>query len=497
LLATKPVFSRLSAIGKLYDPLTRDEQSELITLMQKTDKFADLPDWAKTHLITTQILYEEEKAELANNKFTKHQSGEHDQATHGRKGGLGVPDYVDIEGKRYSKEAVAEFTKRQVAYETALDTKFDEILVERYGKPWSELDSYQQDEARSRTRYDEKGFIVRNPDGSEKRFPNVRDEANSDPKVAELDKAVQDHYLMKDAMGQKAWNEDGTLGPKTIGEKQIRGEDPREFATRMIRNQDESYRETDDSDYSKATNVLKRDSNGNFIRGENGRTESEAVLVSKQNAERINNEEWQAFGEAAYPEVIVSNKSLRSILASGEFKTYTEVDRPVRAGANDAEYKNARAAYESVAFGYNNDVDTANRPVSGLLTAFDPHQDLLKGYGNTQVVLKNSVLSRTTVTYDDSLNGFYQPKTVGAFLSKAPQYNNKSVASDVTVNGKGYYTNRSRGVYNTPEIQIHGGVKTSDIARVIFRDTVPAALSTKLDGLGIPYEVKTIEDAQE
>jgi hypothetical protein len=262
----------------------------------------------------------------------------------------------------------------------------------------------------------------------------------------------------------------------------------------MLRNQEPSYREIDKSDYSKGTNVLKRDANGDYIRDANGRVETESVVISKEGAAKIQAEEWQAFGEAAYPEVIVSNKALRSILASGELKTYTEADRPVRAGANDAQYKNARSAYESVAFGYDNTIDTANRPVSGLLTAFDPHQDILKAYGGTQVILKPSVLPRTTVTYDDSLNGFYQPKTVASFLSQAPQYNNKTVGSDVEANGKGYYTNRNRGVWNTPEIQVHGGVTTNDISKVIFQDTVPAALSTKLDSLGIPYEVKTIAD---
>jgi hypothetical protein len=431
------------------------------------------------------------------NKLLKHRQGQHDQSTHGGKSGFNVPSYVDIEGKRYSDDAVNEFRKRLVAYEEAHLDKVDEICVERFGKPWSELNYSQQEEARATRRYDESGNYVRNPDGSIKEFLNVGQEASQDPKVAELQNAVNDHYLMKDAMGQLAWNADGTLGPATIGEQIGRyGESYDKFTTRMLRTQGGLG---DTSDYSKPTNVLRRDEKGNYLRDEdNGRVVSESVLVSREVAERIHAEEWQAFGEAAYPEVIVSNKALRSILASGEFKSYTEADRPARAGGTDEGYKNSRSVYESVAFGYDNTVETANRPVSGLLTATDPHQDILQAYGNTQVILKPSVLARSTVTLDDSLNGFHQPKTVASFLATPSKpYTNKTVASDVQVNGKGYYTNRSRGVYNNPEIQIHGGVRVSDIATVVFRDTVPTAIATKLDTLGIPYEVRKIGDVQE
>ena len=429
---------------------------------------------------------------------TKHRSGEHDQSTHGRKGGLGVPDYVDIEGKRYSAEAVSEFVSRKRAYETGLSTKIDsisnDIAIQRYGKPYDQLNESEERDVNSHRFVDGK-WTDQATSGSADWYdkPDIRTMAKADNEVLSLKKEVEEHYLMKDAMAQKAWNEDGTLGPKTIGEISHRGETAPDFVSRYIENQDRVTYDDDSTDYTKATSVARRDANGEYIRDANGRQTYETVLVSKKEAEQIHAEEWKAFGDAAYPEVIVSNKGLRSILADGEFKTYTEVDRPARAGANDAEYKNARAAYESVAFGYDNDVDTENRPVSGLLTAFDPHGDLLKGYGNTQVILKPSVLARSTVTRDDSLNGFYRPQTVASFLSK-PSYGfqNKPVASDVRVNGRGYYTDRKRGIYNTPEIQIHGKVRTSDIARVIFRDTVPAALSTKLDGLGIPYEVRTI-----
>lgn len=436
------------------------------------------------------------------NKLRKHRAGQHDQSTHGGKSGFNVPEYVDIEGKRFNQASATEFTKRLVAYEQGLLDKINavsnDVAMERFGKPYSEL-TPDEESAVNRSRLKDGKWTDRAETRTED-SPTIRDVAKNDPEIIALKESFEDHFLMKDAMNQLAWNEDGTLGPNTIGEVAGRhGESHADFTIRMLRHSDSEFAQIDNADYSKRTNVLRRDEKGNFLRDEdNGRVVSESVLVSREVAERIHAEEWKAFGEAAYPEVIVSNKALRSILASGEFKTYTQADRPARAGGNDAEYKNARSIYESVAFGYDNTIDTANRPVSGMLTAFDPHQDLLTAYGNTQVILKPSVLPRTTVTYGDSLNGFYKPETVTSFLSKPRNgYQNKTIASDVEVNGKGYYTNRNRGIYNTPEIQIHGGVSVSDIASVVFRDTVPAALSTKLDGLGIPYEVKTIKDAQE
>ena len=439
-------------------------------------------------------------------RLRKHQEGKHDQSTHGRKGGFNVPNYVDIEGKRFSKEAIAEFVSRKSAFDEAAETKFQEIKNEAsmaiYGKPLSELSEFDARRLGNENAFKkvdgkwvERKWAETDADWDSKKGKTARQLTNEDPEVKPLKEKLDDHYLIKDAMNQPAWNPDGTLGPDTIGDRARMGESHNEFVGRMLQINRSGY-DTDDSDYSKPTNVIKRDANGNVIRNANGYAESEATLVSREAAEKIHAEEWKAFGDAAYPEVIVSNKGLRSILANGEFKTYTQVDRPARAGANDAEYKNARAAYESVAFGYDNAEDTTNRPVSGLLTAFDPHQDILKGYGGTQVILKPSVLARSTVTPDDSLNSSFSPQTVPAFLAKPSKpYSNKTVASDVQVNGKGYYTNRNRGIYNTPEIQIHGGVRVSDIASVVFRDTVPAQLATKLDGLGIPYEVKTIEDA--
>lgn len=131
-----------------------------------------------------------------------------------------------------------------------------------------------------------------------------------------------------------------------------------------------------------------------------------------------------------------------------------------------------------------------------MLTAFTPHSDLLKAYGGTQVVLKPSILERTTVTPNDSLNSFAMPKSAADFLKSPPTtQNSKIIGADIQVNGLGASTNRRRSIYNTPEIQIHGRVTTKDIAKVVFQEKVPEALATKLNSLDIPFEViETVED---
>lgn len=430
-------------------------------------------------------------------RLVKHLKGEHDQSSHGGNRSAGVPASVDLEGKRFTNESANDFRSKLTAYEEGLKTEIDkiseDIARDRFGKPYAELtDLEQQAVSGSRLR---DGEWVSTGGSDFYDLQNIRDAAKSTKTVQDLRAEAENHYLVKDALGQLAWNEDGTLGPKTIKEAyEAGGRLAFDNLADQLRHSNSGFRDTDASNYNKATSTIRRDANGVVLRDDQNRAIFEPILVSQAAAEKLHAEEWKAFGEAAYPEVIVSNKALRSILASGEFKTYTEADRPARAGANDANYKNIRSAYENIAFGYDNTTDVKNRPVSGLLTAFDPHQDLLKAYGNTQVVLKKSVLDRSTVTPDDSLNGFFMPQSVQRFLEKPQAYHNQGAAAEVLANGKGYYTNRLRSNWNVPEIQIHGGVKIDDIDKVIFRDTAPAALATKLDSLSIPYEVKTIGD---
>jgi hypothetical protein len=427
--------------------------------------------------------------------------GEHDQSKHGRNKAAGVAANVDVEGKRFTVDAAGELRDRFLAHDEAAEAKYQEIVNEIaqdiYGKPLSELDDTEsQSLSRGNVEvYQQIDGKWQERDATDRNWrdkgQSIKDIIAADPKVAGLKEGLDNHFLLKDAMGQLAWNEDGTLGPKTIGEMAGRfGESPADFVTRHVRLSSLGYETGPDPDYRTPATVYKRDAEGNAMIGTNGQAMRESVLLSKAVAERIHAEDWKLFAEAAYPQVIVSNKALRSILASEEFKSYTEVSRPARAGASDFEYKNARASYESVAFGYDNTTSTEKRPISGMLTAFTPHTDLLKAYGGTQVILKPSVLERTTVTPADSLNSFAMPKSAADFLkAPPPSQNSKTIAADIQVNGVGASTNRRRSIYNTPEIQVHGRVKTADIAKVVFQERVPEALATKLNSMKIPFEI--------
>lgn len=501
MLVNNPVLSRLAAIGRLYDPLTAAEEGELVLLMSITEEFNNLPDWAQNHFDITNERYELDRLSCANASIVKHLMGEHDQSKHGRNKAAGVAANVDVEGRRFSVDAATELKDRFLEHDEAFEARYqevkNEIAQDIYGKPLSELDEYESGRL-SRSNVE----VFRQIDGKwqerdwkdnnwREKGLSAMDITAADSKVAELKENLNSHFLLKDSMGQLAWNEDGTLGPKTIGEMAGRfGETPQDFVTRMVRLSSIPTDAGAKPDYRTSATVPKRDAEGKIMLGTNGQSMRESVLISKEVAEKLHAEDWQLFADAAYPEVIVSNKALRSILASGEFKSYSEVNRPARAGASDFEYKNARASYESVAFGYDNTTSTANRPISGMLTAFTPHSDLLKAYGGTQVVLKPSVLERTTVTPDDSLNSFAMPKSAADFLKSPPStQNSKIIGAEIQVNGAGASTNRRRSIYNTPEIQVHGKVTTADIAKVVFQEKVPQALATKLNSMNIPFEI--------
>jgi len=49
LLINDPEISQLAAVGKFYDPLTPARYGQLIILLERTEKFTDLPKWARDH----------------------------------------------------------------------------------------------------------------------------------------------------------------------------------------------------------------------------------------------------------------------------------------------------------------------------------------------------------------------------------------------------------------------------------------------------------------
>lgn len=103
-------------------------------------------------------------------------------------------------------------------------------------------------------------------------------------------------------------------------------------------------------------------------------------------------------------------------------------------------------------------------------------------YGNAQVILKDEVRDRTTITANDSLFIFDSKSAVGTPLNNP----GPEGLDDRILHNQGGY---NQGEYI--EAQIFGGVTVNDIASVRFdrwtADNTPG-LTTRLDELGIPYE---------
>ena len=194
---------------------------------------------------------------------------------------------------------------------------------------------------------------------------------------------------------------------------------------------------------------------------------------------------------------------LAQVLNDGRYKTQFETRRS--GGLNDPQ---ARSSEEAERFGYPPHMKPEFRPVYGMVELGGvqaPSERNNLQYGSAVVVLKSETRERTTFTVGDSLslvrpsapvmNPRAQPAVVG--IDKG------SIRSEV------YAWENPSKLYL--EAQIHGGVRTSDIASVIFqvdaeivgtgtRDegriigrTKPPSRSvlTALDKAGIAYQIIT------
>lgn len=194
--------------------------------------------------------------------------------------------------------------------------------------------------------------------------------------------------------------------------------------------------------------------------------------------------------------------ALQAILAGGRFKTQHEgVKRAPglgvpgglanrRLGEEIQGVPAGTPATEKPVYGYVavNGVEPAlspGRKIPGIAQR-EGQEDVLSSYGQVQVVLKPEVRARTTATVGDSLDmvGFLRPSPV----------------DNPTADSLGYYSvddlrepGWTRRAY--VEAQIHGGVATSDIERVVFAADPSPALAARLDEQGIPWQVLRSGDA--
>jgi hypothetical protein len=190
--------------------------------------------------------------------------------------------------------------------------------------------------------------------------------------------------------------------------------------------------------------------------------------------------------------VFMPEESVADLLDSGTYLTVFNQD----ASLKGEDYLDHRTIYEKVAFGYDSDFDPNSRPVSGavLLDGIKAGNDgyLTNQYGQVQLVLKDGVKDRTTYTIGDSLDNFAKPTQLGGKFPRA--VSNVNVASSAyryanNNDGQNMFDTKAWHSRNYLEAQVHGGVKLSDISKVILHYPEGYFDTGRLTELGIPFEV--------
>lgn len=195
--------------------------------------------------------------------------------------------------------------------------------------------------------------------------------------------------------------------------------------------------------------------------------------------------------------IVTPEKNLLDILNSGEIQNGYVSGRSERdyagmmGNANDTRMKT-----ENEAFGLTMKSPLAERPVYGFVDQRGL-QDDPRIYGNAKIVLNPDVKERSTVTIGDSLDNAtsdYTAKfadTTAPLLASNPNPNDifyptrlDSIPELLNGDEPPFSSNMKLGYL---EAQIHGGLQTSDIARVDFYTQPSALLEAALIAKNIPY----------
>ena len=229
----------------------------------------------------------------------------------------------------------------------------------------------------------------------------------------------------------------------------------------------------------------------------NSRYNEEAGLTADQIEAEVTGD-LQKFVDENPVAVQIPFSRLDSVLDNGVQSMY---ETGTRGGKRGEFYQEVRSDAEAAFYGYNSeDTPAEQRPVYGFvkrpddLSSDGPRTrtfDAVGTYGNTTVILKDSVRDNTTVTVDDSLEMYYSYRDI------LPTPINNVTLDSVSTNRVGFFIGEDRNIpfaqrpFTYVEAQIHGGVEPSDIESVILPKEPTKALAAKMDGLGITYTVKT------
>jgi len=213
-----------------------------------------------------------------------------------------------------------------------------------------------------------------------------------------------------------------------------------------------------------------------------GMTEKE---VRAETAEKL-----QKFVDENPVAVRVPFSKVNSILDDG-LQNFYETGR--RGGLRGEFYQTERAYAEEVLLGIGSEKSNDDHPVYGYVRtpSDDPdHFDCVGPYGNTDIILKDSVKDRSTITLDDSLDSHYANQPVLPSPARAVEsYSVYGLRAEQMLDA-GKDAPITKIPFSYVEAQIHGDVKSSDIESIIFPKKPTKALVAKMDALGIEYTVE-------
>lgn len=146
------------------------------------------------------------------------------------------------------------------------------------------------------------------------------------------------------------------------------------------------------------------------------------------------------------------------ILKNGRFKTQFETKQS--GGCYNPKY---RMEAEEYGLGVPPDIDVKQRPVYGYINNPQAYGELdVSPYGPVEFVMKDEVKDRATITIGDSLGDFADTSSVGL------PYKSDTFGLECITHSQTYSLLREYGVDDYIEAQIQGGVKLSDIAKVVL-----------------------------
>jgi hypothetical protein len=162
--------------------------------------------------------------------------------------------------------------------------------------------------------------------------------------------------------------------------------------------------------------------------------------------------------------------TLKAIIKDKKFKSLNEVETNFGGRFKIAEtYRQNRKSLENGAWGI---PENAQQPIYGYMdqkvtihrtTGNTFQEPSVTAYGDIQIILKDEIKNRTTITLGDSLNSKRTPVEINEAL--AGNLSNAQVSSAVDIGAYDYY-----------EAQIHGGLSITDIKEIRLNgSTVSAA----------------------